>query len=183
MLIFFIIFIYYSVEIFRQTRKKLEKKTVSIKERHPVIIALMILGGLVGLFIGGRWVVDGAILIAEQLGLSQFLISTTIIAVGTSLPELATAITAARKNETGVVVGNIAGANIFNIFWIFGITALITPLTVPAFINTDILFMGIATLILLGLIFIGKPRKIERWQGALLLALYVAYIVYVVIRG
>ncbi len=183
MLIFFVIFIYYSIEIFKQTRKKLQKASVNIKERNPVLTAGMILGGLVGLFIGGRWVVDGAVTIAQQLGLSQFLISATIIAIGTSLPELVTGITAARKNETGVIVGNVAGANIFNIFWILGITALITPIAVPAFINVDIIFMGIVTLILLFLIFVGKSREIERWQGGVLLALYLAYMVFIILRG
>ncbi|MCK4552741.1 hypothetical protein KAT80_00880, partial [Candidatus Pacearchaeota archaeon] len=76
--------------------------------------------GLVCLYFGGKWVVDGAVFIAQQFGLSEFLISATVIAIGTSLPELMTGITAARKKDTGLAVGNSVGSNIFNIFWILG---------------------------------------------------------------
>ncbi len=183
MLTFFAVFIYYTVEIFRQTRKKLEKEGLNIGDKNRILIAVMILGGLIGLFIGGKWTVDGAVFFAEYFGLSQFLISATIIAIGTSLPELATAITAAKRKDTGFIVGNVAGANIFNIFWILGITALIAPIAVPAFINADIIFMGIATLILLALIFIGKTKDIERWEGGILLGLYIAYLVFIGVRG
>lgn len=183
LLCFFGIFIYYSIEVFRQNKKKLEKREIGVEHRPTIPIALMIIGGLVALFIGGKWTVDGAVFIAQQVGLSQFLISATVIAIGTSLPELATGITAARKQQTGIAVGNVAGANIYNIFWILGITALIAPVAVPSFINTDIMIMGAATLLLLAFIFIGKHREIERWQGGIFIGLYVAYIVFLIMRG
>jgi len=183
MLCFFAIFIYYSIEVFKQNKKKLEKRKIGVKQNSNLAIAAMIIGGIIGLFIGARLTVDGAVFTAQQLGLSQFLISATIISIGTSLPELVTGITAARKHETGIVVGNVAGATIFNIFWILGITSLITPITIPSFINTDIIMMGIATILLLVLIFIGRKMEIERWQGALLILLYIAYIIFIIIRG
>lgn len=183
LLLFFVIFIYFSIEVFKQTRKKLEEKSVGIEPRPPIITTLMIFGGLIALVIGGRWTVDGAVFIAQQFGLSEFLISATVIALGTSLPELVTAITAAKKQETGIIIGNVAGANIFNIFWILGITALIAPIAVPNFINVDIIFMGVATMLLLAFIFVGKPREIERWQGVVFLILYLAYLIFLGIRG
>ncbi|MBU0959591.1 MAG: sodium:calcium antiporter, partial [Nanoarchaeota archaeon] len=182
-LLFFSVFLYYSIEVFKQTRKKLTKKGANIKKRSPLLITAIIVGGLIALIIGGKWTVDGAVQIANLFGLSQFLISATVIALGTSLPELATAITAAKRNETGIIVGNVAGANIFNIFWIIGITAIIAPIAVPEFINMDIAFMGIATLLLLGFIFVGKRGQIERWQGIIFIILYAAYVLSVILRG
>lgn len=183
MLCFFAIFVYYSVQVFKQNKKKLEKREIGIKTKSGIVTSIMIIGGFIGLFIGGKLVVEGAVFVAQQLGLSQFLISATIIAMGTSLPELVTGITAAKKHETGIAVGNVAGANIFNIFWILGITALIAPIAIPSFINTDIIIMGAVTLLLLAFIFIGRKMEIERWQGALFILLYIAYIIFVVIRG
>lgn len=182
-LCFFMMFIYYSIQVFKQNRKKLEKREIGVKQHPGLITALMIIGGIVALYFGGKWTVDGAVFIAQQLGLSEFLISATIIAIGTSLPELVTGITAAKRKEAGIAVGNVAGANIFNIFWILGITALIAPIAIPAFINLDIILVGIATIILLAFVFIGKTREIERWQGGVLVGLYIAYIVFLVMRG
>lgn len=183
MLLFFFVFIYYSIEVFKQTRKKLEKQAIGVKKKSNLIITLMILGGVLGLYFGGKFTVDGAILLAQQLGISEFLISATIIAIGTSLPELTTGIIAARRKETGIVVGNVVGANIFNVFWILGVTAIIAPILVPSFINLDILIAGAATIILLIAVFTGKTRNIERWEGVLFLILYVAYLVFLGIRG
>jgi len=183
LLFFFVVFIYYSIKIFKQTRKKLEKTKIEIKKRTNLKIWLMIIGGLVCLFIGGKWAVDGAIFTARQLGLSEFLISASIIAIGTSLPELVTGITAAKKHKTDIVIGNVAGANIFNIFWVLGITAIIAPIAIPSFVNIDIMIMGIATILLLSFIFIGKSKEIERWQGVLFLIMYVGYIIFISLRG
>jgi len=127
--------------------------------------------------------VNGAIFIAEQLGLSQFLISATVIAIGTSLPELVTSIIAATKKEIDMAVGNIIGSNIFNIFWILGITAIIRPVPIPNFINTDIIILGIATLILFSFMFLGKKHELERWNGFLFVIMYIAYVIFLILRG
>lgn len=183
MLVFFLVFVYYSIEVFKQSRKKLREKAVGIDRRSMLPAVLMMFGGVVGLFFGGQWTVNGAVEIATQFGLSEFLISSTIIAIGTSLPELITGITAARRHETGIVVGNVAGANIFNVFWILGISALISPIAVPGFVNADIMIAGGATLLLLGAIFLGKKGELERWQGAIFVLFYLAYLAFTILRG
>ena len=191
LLCFFVIFIYYAIGLAKKYKVQLNKgKTEVIKhqdiniEKHKgITIFLMILGGLVGLYFGGKWVVEGAIFIAQQFGLSEFLISATIIAIGTSLPELVTGVIAAKKKDSELAVGNSVGSNIFNIFWVLGITALITPIMIPNFINLDMVFLGIATLLLFLALFVGKKHEIERWQGWVFVLLYIAYIVFIIIRG
>ena len=186
MLIFFAIFIYYTYELFTNSKnrrsKRVEKKG-KIKKYSNLIITLMILGGLIALYLGGRWTVKGAILIAQQFGLSQFLISATIIAIGTSLPELITSITAALKKDADMAVGNIIGSNIFNILWVLGITSLIRPITIPNFINLDIIILGIITLALFLFMFLGKKEELEKSQGILFILIYLAYIIFIVLRG
>lgn len=183
MLCFFIIFVYYTVEMAKKNKRELDKKDLKIKKYSNYKIFLMILGGLAGLYLGGKWVVDGAIFIASKLGLSQFLISATIIAIGTSLPELATGIVAIKKKDDDLTVGNSVGSNIFNIFWILGITALIAPIAIPGFINIDIIFLGMVTFLLFIFLFIGKKHQIDRWQGIMFILLYAAYITFIAIRG
>lgn len=183
MLCFFGIFLYYTLELARKSKKQLDSSEIEIKKRKGLSIFLLILGGLICLYFGGKWVVDGAVFIAQQFGLSEFLISATIIAIGTSLPELVTGITAARKNQTGLAVGNSVGSNIFNIFWILGVTALVAPVAIPSFINLDMFLLGIATLLLFTFLFIGKKHELERWQGWMFVLLYVAYILFIVLRG
>ncbi len=183
-LCFFAIFLYYTFDLAKKSKKKIENKELSIRlDRGLLTTSAMIIGGVVGLFIGGRWVVDGAVFAAQQLGLSEFLISATIIAMGTSLPELVTGIAAAKKHEPSMAIGNVIGSNIFNIFWILGITALIAPIIVPQFINIDIILLGAISILLLVLLYTGKKYELEKWQGWIFIALYIAYIVFLGIRG
>jgi cation:H+ antiporter len=184
MLCFFAIFIYYVIDAAKKSRHKVENKDLGIEPRRKgYVIALMILLGLVGLYFGGKWVVDGATFIAQQLGMSEFLISATIIALGTSLPELVTALTATLRKKEGLAVGNSVGSNIFNVFWILGITALIAPVIIPSFINFDMIFLIFSTLLLFIFMFLGTKHKLDRWQGVLFLLLYIAYITFIVMRG
>ena len=183
MLLFFGIFVYYAFQLALRTRVRVEEEKLKIPRRNMIIIWLMIIGGMVGLFIGGGLVVDGAIYFAEQLGFSQFLISATVIAIGTSLPELVTSITAALKKDVDLAVGNIVGSNIFNIFWILGVTALIRPVSIPIFIDVDLIFLGIVTLLLFFFLVIGKKHQIGRKTGISFIVLYVMYIIFLVIRG
>jgi len=144
---------------------------------------LFIIGGLVGLFLGGKWVVDGAVRIAEIFGLSQTFIGLTIVAVGTSLPELVTSAVAAKKGKADIAVGNVIGSNIFNILWILGLSAAITPLPFNVASNTDILMMIFASTLLIFAIIIGKRPQIDRLEGAVFLLIYIGYIYYLIVRG
>jgi cation:H+ antiporter len=176
---FFILFMYYAFGISRLDETQAE---VEVKEFPRWQSITMIVGGLVGLVVGGKWIVDGAVVIASNLGMSEALISLTIVAVGTSLPELATCVAAALKKNAGIVVGNIIGSNIFNIFFVLGVSAVIRPLPFNSLLNFDIL-MGIGSSLLL-FVFLLFPRKrmLERWQGGVLLLLYVAYVIALFVR-
>ncbi|HLC77691.1 MAG TPA: calcium/sodium antiporter [Candidatus Nanoarchaeia archaeon] len=183
MILFSIIFFYYSVEIGRKGKEELENEKVDIHTHSGHVITLMIVGGLVALYFGGKWVVDGAIFIAKAFGLSEFLISATIIAVGTSLPELVTSFIAAKRKDPDIVVGNIVGSNILNILVILGVTAVISPVIIPSFINADMFVMLGATLLLFAALFVGNKHEIKRWQGFVFLAIYIAYVVFIIMRG
>jgi len=189
----FAIFIYYLFEMALKhhaeipldgTGRQVKKIAKEEKRQKKIwVIVLMLLGGLVGLYLGGRWVVEGAVVIARKFGLSDFLISASIIAVGTSLPELVTSLTAAIKEEPDLSVGNIVGSNIFNVFLVLGTTSIIKPIPVTPGINNDIIFTMVITLYLFLFLFLGKDYKIERWQGVVFFILYVFYIAYIILRG
>lgn len=172
---FFIIFLYYTFGIAKVSG---EASGSEIRELSHMRASLYILGGLIGLTVGGKWIVDGAVKIAGLFQISESLIGLTIVAVGTSLPELATSAVAALRKETDIAVGNVVGSNIFNIFWILGVSALIRPLPFDPQANVDIGMTVLASAILFVVLFIGKRHKVERWQGALMIAMYLGYIVY-----
>jgi len=142
----------------------------------------MITLGLVGLALGGHWIVTGAVKIAETAGLSQTLIGLTIIAIGTSLPELATSVIAAWKKKVDIAIGNIVGSNIFNIFWILGLTSIIKPIPVSGAINFDIGIAILGSALLFIWMFVGHKHQLERWQGWTLLGIYIAYIIFILFR-
>lgn len=177
-ILFFIIFLYYTFGISKATGQ--EEK---VKELKVVTSVFMVLAGIVALTVGGNWIVEGAILIAKQLGISEALIGLTIVAIGTSLPELATSAMAAYKKNPDIAMGNVVGSNIFNIFWILGVSALIHPINFSAIMNFDIYFLVFTTALLFTVMFIGKKHILERWQGVLFILIYVAYIVYLIARG
>jgi len=144
---------------------------------------LLVLMGLIGLVLGGRWVVNGAIDIATMLGVSASLIGLTVVAVGTSLPELATSAVAAYKKNADIAVGNVVGSNILNIFWILGLSAIIKPLPFRPESNPDIIVTIAASLLLFLFMFVGRRHSLERWQGYMFLGIYAAYIAFLVARG
>lgn len=146
------------------------------------VMALKIFAGLIALCFGGKWIVDGAVVIATKFGMSKFLISATIVAVGSSLPELVTSLVAAYKKEPDLSVGNIVGSNIFNILWVLGVTCLIRPIPVPLDINVDFIFLMLITVYLFLFMFVGKKYKLERWQGISFTIMYVFYIIYIIMR-
>lgn len=141
----------------------------------------MILGGLAALILGGRWVVGGAVAIASALGISESVIGLTVVAAGTSLPEFATSVVAARKGNFDVAVGNVVGSNIFNIFFVLGLSATIRPLPIATASTGDTLVALAATLVLFVTMFIGARHRLDRWQGWLFIGSYVAYVISLVI--
>jgi len=176
---FFIIFMYYSHGISRAQ----EQDDNKIKVHTTIVSISFIVLGLVGLCLGGKWVVDGAVHIARIFGLSESLIGLTIVAVGTSLPELATSAVAAYKKQPDIAVGNIVGSNIFNVFLILGVSGVIKPLPFSPAMNIDILVCVIATFLLFLSVFVGNRHQIDRWQGALFFLFYIGYIGYLINRG
>jgi cation:H+ antiporter len=146
----------------------------SVKNTTPVMIGVLLAGGLALLAGGADLLVRGATVVATNFGVSNAIIGLTVVAVGTSLPELATSITAALKRQSDIAIGNVIGSNIFNIFGILGITALIAPIPVAErFLTIDGWMMLCVTAILFAILFLGKG--ISRIVGALFLIAYVGY--------
>ncbi len=143
---------------------------------------LMIVGGLTALFFGGRFTVSGAVDIATQLGVSEKLIACTIIAGGTSLPELATSAIAAYRKRCDIAVGNIVGSCILNLLMVLGVSGMVYPIAYSPSFNVDSLALIAATVILFLTMFTGKKRKLDRWEAVLLIMGYVAYVGYLLHR-
>jgi cation:H+ antiporter len=181
LLIFFSLFLYYVRDMIKETKK--EPNTPEAHNHSTFAISGMIGIGLAMLFFGGKFTVDSAVNIARSMGISELLISTTIIAVGTSLPEIITSVIAAFKKEADLAVGNIVGSNIFNIFFIMGLSAVIAPLNVPIGVNMDFAFLIAATALTFAFLFIGKKYELKKWNGAVFLAFYAVYIALSIARG
>lgn len=182
LLSFFVVFLYYVFGIAKDSANTAHDEEGVIT--HSWLYSLgLIFAGLTGLVVGGKWVVDGAVAFATALGVSETLIGLTIVAVGTSLPELATSAVAAYRKNVDIAVGNVVGSNIFNIFWILGVSAVITPLPLSPVLAQDILVAVMATLLLFGTLFVGRRHELERWQGGIFVASYIAYIMFLVWRG
>lgn len=178
---FFIIFMYYICELFRRSKDNEEQE--NIKTYSMSVSIMLTAGGLLFLFFGGQILVNQAVILAKLAGLSEMLIGLTIVAVGTSLPELATSVIAAKRGHSDIAIGNIVGSNIFNIFWILGLTSIIKPIPISAGANIDILICFAATSVLFLAMFVGKKHTLEKWQGKILLASYALYIIYLIKRG
>ena len=183
LLSFFVIFLYYIIQTGKRTRMRNIERTLELAHLGYLKISLLILGGTIGLFLVGKFVVDGAIILAQTFGLSEFLISSTIIAIGTSLPELITSVTAAKKGKVGISVGNIVGSNIFNVLFILAITSVIFPIPVKGIINVDMIFLIFVSVLLFIFMFVGKKHMMEKWKGALFVGLYLLYLIFNIIRG
>ena len=178
LLLFFVIFLAYNLSIAKTDVGKEEVPTGHYSTGKAVLFLIL---GLAGLVLGGRLIVSSAVEIAESLGLSQRVIGLTIVSIGTSLPELATSIVAVRKKNVDIAIGNVVGSNIFNIFFILGVSTVITPLEISDNSFVDI-FLNIFTGILLfAFIFTGKGRRLDRWEGVVFFLSYIAYLVYLVV--
>lgn len=182
LLVFFAIFMHYTFELARKgTVDTTQEQEICVYPMHISII--LTIGGLLFLFFGGRLLVDQAVILARLAGFSELFIGLTIVAVGTSLPELATSLVAARKGQIDLAVGNVVGSNIFNVFWILGITGVIAPIPVSANAHVDIAICLLVSVALFIAMFIGKKHKLERWQGGVFLISYIIYIIYLICRG
>lgn len=149
----------------------------------PLKAASFIILGIAGLFLGGKLVVDGAVKIARVFDLSESFIGLTIIAIGTSLPELVTSAVAAHKNNAGIAIGNVIGSNIFNLVWVLGVSAIIRPLPFNVVNNMDIMMIIFSSTLLLFALAIGEKYVIKRWNGAVFMLIYIGYLIYLVYRG
>ncbi|KKP37261.1 sodium:proton exchanger [Candidatus Peregrinibacteria bacterium RIFOXYC2_FULL_33_13] len=177
---FFIIFLY---STFGLSKAQSEDAADKVQKKSVLISITFIIIGLIGLILGGKWIVDGAIKLATSLGVSEVMIGLTIVAVGTSLPELATSIMAALKKKSDIAIGNIVGSNIFNIFLILGITATIKPIEFNPQLNFDISITLFATVILFIIAFSGRKNTLDRWEGIGFVILYIAYTSFLIYRG
>ncbi|MFH1375565.1 MAG: calcium/sodium antiporter [Patescibacteria group bacterium] len=171
--------------LIHRSNKKPDDEIPKIKEEGIDLGMAGILtgGGLLTLALGGEFVVDSAIRIAEIFGVSQKLIGLTLVAVGTSLPELVTSVVAVWKKRVDLAIGNVIGSNVFNILWILGVSAIIRPVVFGKEAIVDLAILVGVTLLFLLAILIGKKYRVERWDSAVLLSGYAAYLAFVVWRG
>lgn len=174
---FFVLFMIYAFGI---SRTKGTSDEAVIKEFPFWKSMLMIVAGLIALVAGGRWIVDGAVEIAALLGMSESVISLSIVALGTSLPELATCIAAALKRNADIVIGNVLGSNVFNIFFVMGTSAVIKPLPFNQVLNFDVVVGIFSMLLLWAFLIISGQRTLLRWHGGVFVVMYVAYIMFLV---
>ncbi|TXE12519.1 calcium/sodium antiporter [Algoriphagus aquimarinus] len=170
-------FLYY---VFTQLKSEPVSSEIVKKDYSNLKIWTFIVAGLAGLVLGGKLVVDNAVAMAQSFGVSEKIIGLTIVAAGTSLPELATSVVASMKKNNDIAIGNIIGSNIFNIFLILGVSSLISPLDYALAFNTDLYILGAGTIFLFVAMFTGKRKKLDRWEAAILLISYLAYTAYLV---
>lgn len=176
LLVFFALFLFYIYKTMSSTTDIDEGEPIKLYS-NPLAVGMILLG-LAALIGGGKLVVDNAIEIAQHFGLSEKFIGLTILAAGTSLPELATSAVAAYRRNTDIAIGNVVGSNIFNIFFILGITGLVSPMNYSVAMNMDIYVLGASTVLLMIFMFTLNTRKLDRWEAAIMLVLYVAYTLY-----
>lgn len=181
LLFFFVMFLGYVYVVSKQNKEELQEGDIRMMSTGMSVIYILI--GMVGLYFGGNWVVEGAISMATSFGMSESLVGLTIVALGTSLPELATSIMAALKKNTDIAVGNAVGSNIFNLLWILGISAVIKPLEFQVVSNDDIFMIIIASTMLILAVIIGKRTVISRWEGLWFVLAYIGYMIFLFNRG
>ncbi|WNF37510.1 calcium/sodium antiporter [Bacillaceae bacterium IKA-2] len=179
-LLFFAVFLYYIFEVVRKSRKitTVEQQTSNETWGKNVFFTILGLGAII---FGGDLVVKNSTEIAYAFGMSETLVGLTIVAIGTSLPELVTSITAALKKQSEIALGNIIGSNIFNILFVLGTTAVITPLAVSSKIFIDIFLMIAFTILLL--IFSRTRFVVGKYEGIMLASAYVLYLIFIIMRN
>ena len=178
LLCFLAIFVRYTFSITNDADEEEAGETMSIWK-----VVLFIVAGLAALIFGGNIFVDGATEIARVLGLSEAVIGITIVSAGSSLPELAVSVSAARKGNVGIALGNVLGSNILNIFFILGVSATITPIALDGFSCVDYYVLLASSLLIYAVARFGGKAIITRFEGALLVAGYVAYTTWLVMNA
>lgn len=178
LVLFFIMFMYMTITgALEDKMVEDDENTKKISKLKSILSAII---GIAGIIIGGQLVVDSASTIARNFGVSDTLIGLTIVAIGTSLPELVTSIVAAKKGESDIALGNAIGSNMFNIFFILGISAAISPVTVQMVSVIDIGILSVISVVLY--IFALKRKRIGRGMGSVMIASYLIYTVYIIMR-
>jgi cation:H+ antiporter len=175
LLVGFALFMVYSL---RQAKNGQGDTPTEGKQRNPWMSALFIVLGLVGLVIGSNLFVDHASNLALSLGISEGVVGLTVVAGGTSLPELATTVVAARKGQSAIAIGNVIGSNVFNILLILGLTATISPLQIEGITTIDMAVMFVSVTLVWQFSF--TRYTVERWEGALLLLGYLVYLMWLI---
>ena len=178
LLLGFISFIYY---VFTQLKQD-KAQVIAYEHQSNYKIWGLIIAGIGALVIGGKLVVDNSIEIATDLGVSQKIIGLTIIAAGTSLPELFTSAAAALKRNSDIAIGNVVGSNIFNILLVLAISSLVNPVKYNLNFNQDLLILMGGTVFLILAMFTGKRKKLDRWEALILLCFYMMYTTYLVLK-
>ncbi len=184
---FFLIFMMYVFTMAKRDRNISDivevegKRDIEILEKSPALAWVATIGGTVAVILGGNFVVDGGSSIARIFGVSDMLIGTTIVAIGTSLPELVTTISAGRKNRSDLAIGNVVGSNIFNLLLVLGISATISPITAQRSLAGEIIFASLLAIVLPLLLF--RKKELDRPRGALLLIIYTAFLVSTIVSG
>ena len=181
LLVLFGLFMYYVFTISKSSNGMETDETPDFGIKKSSLFVVM---GLSGLVLGGKLVVTGAVDIASGLGVSEAMIGLTIVAIGTSLPELFASVMAARRGKPDLVIGNVIGSNIFNILFVLGTSSTIISMPYPTFMNYDMLIVIASTVLVFAFMFSGRHKKtLERWEGGFLVAAYAAYLTYLAVRG
>jgi cation:H+ antiporter len=180
LLLFFCYFLYNTFRHAKDHPKDIVNEVASeeVKDIPTRKAVALILVGFIGLIVGGELIVQSAIDIAHRMGVSEAIIGLTVVALGTSLPELATSVIAAFKRNGDIALGNVIGSNIFNVFFVLGTSATVRPLPAYDGIELDAVMAALGSIIVWLAINIDSKRKVQRWAGALLLLVYAAYLTY-----
>lgn len=179
LLTIFVIYMGFTIYTSLKSSKRTEEAPVEAPMSIWKAIVLIVLG-LTALVFGGDWFVDGAAGIAAELGVSESVIALTIVSAGTSFPELATSVVAARKGDTDMAMGNVVGSNIFNIMFILGVASVINPIAAKNISIVDFKILLFSILLLTVFCVVGKRHRIGRWQGAVLTICMIAYYAYLI---
>lgn len=173
LLLLFALFLVYNTYLVVSNK---EESQLVVKNYSTPIAVLVTIAGFALLVFGGRFIVDSAVNIARNFGVSERIISLTIVSLGTSLPELATSVVAAFKKNADIAIGNVVGSNIFNALFILGISAVINPIDIPAGSNVDLILNLVTSMLLL--LFVLRKSVLKRYHGVIFVGIYIGYLIY-----
>lgn len=179
LLLFFAIFLVYNIKLAFSGNEEDDLEIISMTTGKAVLFFFL---GLAGLILGGNFIVDGATTIAKSFGIEVRIIGLTVLAMGTSLPELATSVVAVRKGNTDMAIGGVLGSNLFNIFHVLGVSALISPIVVGANGFFDLGFNLLLGILLFFFVFTGKNYTIGKKEGVFFILLLIGYTVFLILN-